>query len=299
MANATLDLGTALKLVEKYDGNPTGLPSFLATVELLKEYSPNVPEVGILRFIRTRLIGAAHGSIDESLNLQQAKETLKTKFTVRLTPRAVENELKNIKQHNKTISEFGAEIEKLTTKLAAAYVSNGTFNTEAAAENIVQPVAVQAFIEGLKNPQTAFFIKARNPSSLNKAISDALECAPDVSKPENVLWIGFQNPNRGNNNWRGRGNTRGNFRGRGRYPSRNNYRSNYRGSVEFHQYNEQRGNSDRGRGNYRPQQNNRDNDHHNNNNNNTRGRPRNHQANVAEQENNNNEEVNIAQLFRE
>lgn len=76
--------------------------------------------------------------------------------------------------------DFGSEIEKLTTKLAAALVPNNTFATEAATFNIVQPIAVQAFIAGLKNPQTAFFLKARNPTTLNKTISDAQRNCPLV-----------------------------------------------------------------------------------------------------------------------
>ena len=122
----------------------------------------------------------------------------------------MENELKQVKQNDKPISEYGTEVENLSTKLASAHVSNNTFPSEAAAESIVQPIAVNAFINGLKNPQTAFFLRARNPTTLNAAISDALEVMP-VSD-ENVLWY---NHHRGRGNYRNGRNFRS--RGRGRY----------------------------------------------------------------------------------
>ena len=93
---------------------------------------------------------------------------------------AVENEMKSTKQGAKSVTDFGLLIENLSVKLAASHVSKGTFSTESAAANIVQPVAVRSFIDGLENPTTKFFLKARNPQTLTQAISDALEC----SEPE-------------------------------------------------------------------------------------------------------------------
>lgn len=49
------------------------------------------------------------------------------------------------------------------------------FASEAAATNIVEPIAIQSFINGLRDPATKFFLKARNPPTCNRAISDALE----------------------------------------------------------------------------------------------------------------------------
>ena len=91
------------------------------------------------------------------------------------------------KQKNLSITEFGRTVEQLAAKLATAHVSARTFQSEARADAIVQPAAINAFITGLNNPQTAFFVKARNPPSLNRAISDALEVLP-INKQEEVNW---------------------------------------------------------------------------------------------------------------
>ncbi|XP_055528092.1 probable serine/threonine-protein kinase DDB_G0282963 [Wyeomyia smithii] len=295
---AKLDLSLALKVVSIFTGDCAELGHFLETVDLLKAYSENVPETALLTFLRTRLTRASHGVIEKAKSIDEAKKILKDKFSVRITPKAVENELNQMKQTNKTFSEFGAEIEKLATKLASAQVSNDTFATEAAAANIVQPIAVQAFVNGLKNHQTAFFLKARNPGTLTKAISDALEV--NDTSDESIMWIQprfrrYNNNPRGN--WRGRGRgfrVRGGNRGRGQFYQNQgnpNNRNNY-----------QRGNYNQGNNNRRFNNNNNNNENNDdaNNRNNDRGRQQNNRhANMAEQENGNNEEVNVANLFRE
>lgn len=299
-----LDLSLALKVVKPFDGSAQKLMGYIESVELLTDYAEGVPEATIIKFLKTTLVGAAHGAIDNATTIAQAFEILKTKFAVKLTPKAVENEMTTKKQHQKTISDFGTEIETLSAKLAAAHVSMGTFQNEAAAVNIVEPIAVQSFIDGLKDPSTRFFLKARNPLTLNKAISDALECTAGNSKTnEEVMWFnsnssrsnrGHYNGNRGT--WRGRNRgfpTRGNYRGRGNYQQNNRFQGNYR-RGNHHQPNENR-----------PyHENNNDNNPNNNSsnrNNSNRGRQQtNRHANVAEEQNVNHEEViNHFDLFRE
>lgn len=254
-----LDISLALKLVKQFDGSVTELSSYIESVELLKDYSEGVTDAVILKFLKTTLVGAAHGAIDNAVTLAGAFDALKTRFAIKVTPKAVENEMFSRRQNQKSISDFGAEIEKLAAKLAAAHVSTGTFASEAAAINIVGPIAVQAFVDGLKDPSTKFFIKARNPPTLNKAISDALECAPTSARPNNetTLWCNHcHHQGNGQNNWRGRGNSRGRggFRGNNRYRGRGTQNNNNYGYNNNQQNNQQsnqnyRGNNRRGRNN--------------------------------------------------
>lgn len=215
-----------------------------------------------------------------------------------------------LKQSQKSISDFGSEMEKLSAKLAAAHVSMGTFANEAAAVNIVEPIAVQSFIDGLKDPSTKFFLKARNPPTLNKAISDALECqaTPNTDTNDNMmaLWCSSSGSGRHGNfrarggrgygGYRGYQNNRGRGNGRGRGHYQNHYQErNFDSSNQSQFYNQGRGS----RGNRPPR--------YNNNNNN-----RTHAANVAEhapeqsrprqpanqQTNQPTEEANLIDLFR-
>lgn len=216
---AALDLGLALKIIDKFNGDSLELGHFLETVDLLKAYSANVPEANLITFIKTRLVSSAHGAIEGATTIDEAKQLLTTKFAVKLTPMACEAELKQIRQHKQTITEFGKSVEQLAAKLATAHVSTKTFANEAAADAIVQPVAINAFITGLGNPQTAFFVKARNPPTLNRAISDALEVVP--VKNEEINWYqsykagGSYRHSRGMRPGNGNFNRRGNYRGRG------------------------------------------------------------------------------------
>lgn len=90
---------------------------------------------------------------------------------------------------------------------------------------------MNAFTSGIRDPQTAFFVKARNPTQLNKAISDALEVTPVQATEQNVLFTSFRGNNYGHRgHWRGRG--RGYFNNRNQtnesnrsYGNRGGYRN--------------------------------------------------------------------------
>ena len=62
-----------------------------------------------------------------------------------------------------SITDFGAEIEALSTNLAAAHVSMGTFPTKVSAADEVQPIAVRAFVNGLTNATIRFFFESQEP----------------------------------------------------------------------------------------------------------------------------------------
>ncbi|XP_058064970.1 splicing regulatory glutamine/lysine-rich protein 1-like [Anopheles bellator] len=55
------------------------------------------------------------------------------------------------------------------------------------AKPVVEPIAIHTFITGLKDQSAAFLVKARNPKTLNAAISDALEVQLQAV-PETALW---------------------------------------------------------------------------------------------------------------
>ncbi|XP_065073982.1 myb-like protein P [Ochlerotatus camptorhynchus] len=310
-----LDLSLAIRVVDKYDGDAATLQSWLDSVQVLREDDPTVPEANFINFLKSRLIGAARGSIDGTQTLADATTALKTKFAIQLTPIAVEAELRALKQKNKTVTDFGSEVEKLATKLASAWVSKGVpFTTEASAKPVVEPIAVQTFINGLKDQSAAYLVKSRNPKTLTAAISDALEVQPHASA-ESAMWAqgGYQPPffNRGNrrgNHRGGRGNNyhgnRGgnrNYDGNGRNnrPHQNN--NGYRGNQNNQGYRDDHGNNrnqNHNRGGYHG---NNNNNSSNNNSNNNSNRRRN--ANVAEepqpsQQQQPREEANVGEFFR-
>lgn len=298
-----LDLNIALKVVKSFDGSAVNLQSYIESIELLKDYSEGVTPAELIKFLKVTLTGTARGAFDGVATVDAAIEALKLRFGVKITPKAVESEMLSKRQSNKTITDFGDEIAKLASKLAAAHVSQGTFASESAASNLVETVAVRAFTDGLKDQTTQFLLRARNPSTLNKAISDALECGPGSSKPnEMTLW--FSNSNRGyhRGNSRGRGsqrgprNSRGNYRGRGNYQGYNNNGYNNNGYNNNNHYNNNNSNNNNYRGN-------------------RRGRGNSHTANVVEeqqprqqqqqqlqqnqqQQNNRQEDANLIDLFR-
>lgn len=266
-----IDLSIALRLVDKFNGEADRLLGFFETIDLLKDYSDGVPDAELIKFIKTRLTGPAHGAITTATTLAEVKKLLKDKFSIKFSPQAIEAEMASMKQQKKTISEYGHEMNELAAKLSAAHVSQGTFSDESAASAIVQPVAVKSFTNGLKDHRTQFFLKARNPNTLVKAISDALEvqnteeesamwfhASPSRQKPQNPYrgrgfqTRGFSSFRRGNRS-RGYGHNRG--RGRNQYNHYDQHQNNYNHQAQYnnqpnnnqHQYQPRGGHNNRGR----------------------------------------------------
>ena len=153
-----VDLTLAIRIVEKYDGDAATLENWLNDVDVLHEHDTEVSPANFLSFMKSRLIGAARGTIDSATSLEEAKLALRLRFGVKLTPIAVEAELRSLRQKNKSVVEFAADIEKLSTKLAAAWVAKQPtlFPNEAAAKPVIEPVAVDTFIQGLKDQSVAY-----------------------------------------------------------------------------------------------------------------------------------------------
>lgn len=299
MANR-LDLGLAVKLVDKFAGSAEQLESWIADVTVLRTHEAEVAEASFLQFMRSRLTGSARGVIDACATVEAAYTALRQRFAIQLTPIAVQAELKALKQKKQTIADFGAEVEKLATKLAAAHVSQGTFLTEAAANPIVQPIAVNTFINGLSNRNAAFLTLSRNPNCLTSAVSTALEVNEKVDQ-ESAFWA--QGNYNSSYNYSG-----GRDRHRGGNNSRHHRNRGHRGGGG-------RGNGNRGNGNHHHHNDNyRQNDNYQRNDN-PRHRGRNqrrgaHNAHVAQevappqqqqqpQPQPRREEANLGELFRE
>ncbi|XP_039431038.1 uncharacterized protein LOC120414083 [Culex pipiens pallens] len=250
MAN-TLDLSLAIRVVGKYDGDAAELENWLNDVTVLRAGQPTVDEAVFVQFMNNRLTGAARGELTGIATIIEARNTLRSRFGIKLTPVAVTAELRGLKQKGKSLVDFGNEIEKVAARLAAAWVSKQPqlFPTEAATRPIVEPIAVEAFINGLKDQSKVLQMRSRNPETLTKALSDALEIHAQPM-PEEVMWTyaSYSNPG-----FRGRGRGKRN-KNRGNRGYQNNQNRNYEqqnGNQQGYNNQQQQGyNSNRGhRGN--------------------------------------------------
>lgn len=55
-----LDIGLALKLVRPFDGTTSNLQLYIESVNLLKDYSTNVPEAELIKFMKVSLTVLSH-----------------------------------------------------------------------------------------------------------------------------------------------------------------------------------------------------------------------------------------------
>lgn len=232
MPSVDIKLGTAL--VNTYDGSPAQLNAFLDAVALFVDTvdaayenatpaEKNAARATVVRFIRTRLTGAARQFIGELNDLQEILDELKLRCASKATSDSIVAKLKATKQIT-TTDNFCDVVEKLTNELKSAYL-NEKIPTDTA-DKMATKRGVEALIGGIKNPDTKLILKAGNFSKFDDAVQKLQENdVPESSSSKSqVLYV----RNYSNNRIRGRGYSTRGSRPRGRQPFNNDrYYGNY------------------------------------------------------------------------
>ena len=245
-AAAVFDIRQATSLVQPYDGNAENLDSFIDSICLLNELTPEALRPMMIRFIKTRLSGKARiGLPDNIVTIEPLIEIINAKCEDHTTPENIISKLNATKQRG-TINEFCEEIEKLCAKLENLY--NKQQIPAAVAKTMATKAGINALTNGTNVPETKIILKAGTFASIKEAIQKATENSNTSCANASIFHYNKQQnehrPNRGRgsfnrdsrhnnqqNHQNGRNNNRGNFRGN----SRGNFR-NYNNNFNNHNY---------------------------------------------------------------
>ncbi|XP_075990364.1 uncharacterized protein LOC142986015 [Anticarsia gemmatalis] len=171
MESENFSLKTAVSLLPKMNGDEQMTQDLIDAIELYSSMLKDSDRVLLIKFVlSTRLSAAAKMRLCsnyvsvESLLSDMRKHLLTVKSDV-----AIQAKLARVRQCDRSISSYGAEIEKLMTDLT---ISQAGENQDA--YEILHPLnekyAIKKFADGLRDHRLGTIITARNLTSLKDAI---------------------------------------------------------------------------------------------------------------------------------
>lgn len=193
-------------------------------IDAIDLYASMLDEAGkgllIQYVLKTRLSPSAKLRLNSTYNtVGDLIRDMRTHLLSSKSAAALSIELHNIKQNNKTIDDYGKEIEELLVNLTIAQ-SDGDAEVSSILRKTNERTAVVTFANGLRNSELRTIIKARNYNALKDAIAGAKDEQKTKGSDNSNVFYYRQNYNSARGNRR---NFRGNFDHRG---SRSNFQSN-------------------------------------------------------------------------
>lgn len=256
-------LKTAVSLLPKMNGNEQVTQELIDSIELYESMLGDGDHKLLINFVlKTRLNEGAKMRLNNSYNtVQELLTDMRNHLLTIKSDTALQTKLQQARQGNKSIQQFGCEIERMFVDLTITQ-AKGDSN----AYNVLRPLneknAIKRFSDGLQSQRLGTIISARNFSSLKDAVRAAEDESlgsinPVISYSSNQRYTprgrGFANRNNYSRN-ANYANNRNNFNNNYFNTSRSVYggASNSRG-VTMQQRGQQFRNSSRGRG-FRSQQ---------------------------------------------
>ncbi|XP_053620511.1 uncharacterized protein LOC128681024 [Plodia interpunctella] len=200
-------LKTAVSLLPKMNGDETVTQDLIEAISLYSSMLEGLDNDLLIKFVLTtrltqgaRMRLASQYATVDSLLADMKKHLLTAKSDV-----AIQAKLARTRQDNKSIADFGAEIERLMVDLTISQAGDSQ-----EAYRVLRPLnekyAVKKFSDGLRNQRLGTIITARNLTLLK----DAIRVAEDENGTSSGQVMTFQRQYRPHNfssSNRGRGNT--------------------------------------------------------------------------------------------
>lgn len=173
-----LNIGTLLKFINSYDGNPDDLSSYLTNCDRAFSLAQEDQKPVIFAYIQNKLTDKAQYTCANTVfgEWKDLKEFLKTRFGNRKHQTHLLLELQNCRQSpNETVAQYIFKIESCLKKLLSSIKQSCTNNALLAGQvESTNQLALHTFIIGV-NSQISNILRSREPESLNEAFNIALE----------------------------------------------------------------------------------------------------------------------------
>lgn len=275
LAMAQFDLKIAVSLLPVMNGSEDRTKQLIDAIELYDSMLLNDSKQLLINFIlKTRLTTNAKLRLKSTYTTVQALLTdIRKHLLTQKSDVALQSKLNSMRQGDKTIEQFGKELEELFVDLTISQAQNNDNAYE-----ILRPIneknAIKRFSDGLRNQKLSTIISSRNYSYLKDAIRAALDEEIAHTNNTHVMAMAKHHKTQYNTNRQYNNNTHrqyNNYRQSSNQPNpRNN--TNTFSNNHFNRYNRTNFNN-----NYR--HNNYSNNSYHGNNNNFRGKNRNSRIN--------------------
>lgn len=168
MAKVNIKLGTTL--IQMYDGAPENLDAFLDAVTRLNDTvtadfaaataaAKEAANITVVRFIKTRLTGAARQVIADINDLQGILDAIKEHCSSKITSDNIIAKLKALKQKD-SVATFCNDVEKLTSQLKSCFIKEDIPLQRAS--QMATKKGVETLINGVRNNDIKIILKAGN-----------------------------------------------------------------------------------------------------------------------------------------
>ncbi|XP_073948962.1 uncharacterized protein [Choristoneura fumiferana] len=224
------DLKTAVSLLPTMTGDENVTKQLISSIEMYDTMLKDTAKTTLINFIlKTRLSENAKVRLSTSYStVTSLISDMRKHLLSQKSDTALQAQLLRARQDNKSIEEFGNQIETLFSELTISQ-SNGESTKFEILKPINEKLAIKRFSDGLRNSRLSTIVAARNYNSLKDAIRGAIDEELSNQDP-NLSVLNFHRRGgsyRGHNNFRGRGMQWNNRRGQGLNSPRNN-NPNYR-----------------------------------------------------------------------
>ncbi|XP_028178494.1 uncharacterized protein LOC114365951 [Ostrinia furnacalis] len=221
---AKFELKTAISLLPVMTDDENVTKQLISNIELYDSMLEDSAKPALITFVlKSRLSESAKLRLCESYeSVSDLVRDIRERLLSKKSPTALQQQLHRAKQDNKTIEQFGKEIEQLFVDLTISQAAGNSKSYE-----VLRPInekyAIKQFSDGLRNSRISTIIAARNYTSLKDAISGALDEAVSSGQENQVMSFRGQ---RGNN-----------FRGRRNFHQQRPYNFNRQGNSNRGQFN--------------------------------------------------------------
>lgn len=211
----TFDLKTALNLLPVMTDDQTSIKQLIDNIDYYGSLLKNSDcQQNLINFVlKSRLSQSAKIKLQNNYtNIASLLQDMRTVW-VRLRPfepiaqkgaTAIQTKMQQIRQDDRSISEFGRELSELFVDLTISQ-ANGNSESFSVLKPLNEKTAIKKFADGLRNRRISTIIAARNFTSLKDAIQAAVD--EEVSSPGTSGQVLNMNTNSHRNyNFRNRGN---------------------------------------------------------------------------------------------
>lgn len=266
---SNFDIKVAVSLLPLMNDTEATTSQLIDAIELYSSMLDNIGKSTLIKFVlKTKLSASAKLRLASQYDtVENLVSDMKTHLLTKKSDTALQSKLARARQGEKSIEDFGKELEELFVDLTISQ-ANGDENAYSVLKPLNEKMAVKRFADGLRNQKLSTIIASRNFN----ALKDAIRAAQDEETPRVNEGQAMFFSRRGRGNFRGsnraqNGRSRFNNTNRGRH-NNNNSRFSRTGNNSNRGNNRFQNNQNRSSSNYSSRSNNRNRQNNYNRNNN-------------------------------
>lgn len=229
------DLKTAGSLLPVMDGSEDTTKKLLDSIELYSELLQADDQKFLITYVlKTRLSENAKIRLNKQYTSVNALiKDIRDNYVTKKSATTLSMQLHQARQLNKSVTEFGQEIEQLLSDLTLSQAGDDD-NLLISLRGVNEKIAINSFCNGVRNHDLRTILKSRNCKSLKDVISVALDEERNKPSSSNMFYFNkSSNNNQGFQFRSGRG-SRNRGQLRACRPFNHNRGGNFRGS--YNQY---------------------------------------------------------------